>query len=109
MAASGGGALAEIGRARERPVEARPGLAGGELALEAVEAAEAAAEVVDHVDEDGLAGGGDDRGAVFERAVVGEDDVQDRLGESGIEAGDLLDLSPHLVVAERDLALQAAG
>ena len=65
---------------RRGAVEARPGLAGGELALEAVEAAEAAAEVVDHVDEDGLAGGGDDRRAVLERAVVAEDDVEDAPG-----------------------------
>src|SRR5436309_13090649 len=107
--ATSGGALAEVSRTRQRPVEARPGLAGGELALEAVEAAEAAAEVVDHVNEDGLAGGGDDWGAVFERAVVGEDDVQDRLSERGIEAGDVLDLTTHLVVAERDLPLQATG
>ena len=103
-----GRAGAEVGRAREGAVEARPGLAGGELALEAVEAAEAAAEVVDHVDEDGLAGGGDDRGAVLELAVVAEDDVEDRLGEAGVEAGDVLDPAADQVVAERDLALQAA-
>ena len=69
-------------------VEARPGLAGGELALEPVEAAEAAAEVVDHVDQDRLAGGRDDRGAVLELAVVAEDDVEDGLGEVGVEAVD---------------------
>lgn len=57
---SGRALLAEVGGAGEGAVEARPGLARRQLALEAVEAAEAAAEVVDHVDEDGLAGGGDD-------------------------------------------------
>ena len=61
------------------------------------------------MDQDGLAGGGDDRRAVLERAVVAEDDVEDRLGQAGVEAGDLLDLAAHQVVAERDLALQAAG
>ena len=61
------------------------------------------------MDEDGLAGRGDDRRAVFERAVVAEDDVEDGLGEGRVEAGDLLDLAAHRVVAERDLALQAAG
>ncbi len=40
---------------------------------------------------------------------MGEDDVQDRLGEVGFEAGDVLDLAAHLVIAERDLALQATG
>ena len=61
-----GGALGEPGGAGEGAVEARPGLALGKLPLEAVEGAEAAAEVVHHVDEDGLAGDGDDRRAVFE-------------------------------------------
>ena len=61
------------------------------------------------MDEDGLAGAGDDRRAVLERAVVAEDDVEDRLGEGGVEAVDLLDLAADHVVAERDLALQAAG
>ncbi len=104
-----GGALGEEGAAGESAVEARPGLAGGELALEAVEAAEAAAEVVDHVDEDGLAGGGDDRRAVLQLAVVAEDDVEDALGEVGVEARQVLDRPAHGVVAERDLPLQAAG
>jgi hypothetical protein len=44
---------------------------------------------------------------VLERAVVGEDDVQQRLREVRREAVDLLDLAPDAVVAERDLALQA--
>ena len=61
------------------------------------------------MDEDSLAGGGDDRRAVLERAVVAEDDVEDGLGQRRVEAGDLLDLAAHRVVAERDLALQAAG
>ena len=38
-----------------------------------------------------------------------EDDVQDGLGQGGVEAGDLLDLAAHRVVAERDLALEPAG
>jgi hypothetical protein len=41
--------------------------------------------------------------------MVGEDDVQHRLGERRVEAGNLLDLAADLVVAERNLALQAAG
>src|ERR1044071_73319 len=94
---SSGGALAEVGGAGESPVEAGPGLARGELALEAIEAAEAPAEAVDHVDENGLAGGGHHRRSVFERAVVGEDDVQNRLGEGWVEAGNVLDLTAHLV------------
>ena len=61
------------------------------------------------MDEDGLAGGGDDRRAVLERAVVAEDDVQDGLGEGRVEARDVLDPAADQVVAERDLALQAAG
>ena len=60
------------------------------------------------MDEDGLAGGGDDRGAVLELAVVAEDDVEHGLGQRRVEAGDVLDLAAHQVVAERDLALQAA-
>ena len=60
------------------------------------------------VDERRLAGAGHDRRAVLELAVVAEDDVQDRLGEVGVEALDLLDLAADLVVAERDLGLQAA-
>ena len=40
--------------------------------------------------------------------VVREDDVEDRLGQLGVEARDLLDLAADHVVAERDLAEQAA-
>ena len=72
-------------------VEARPRLAVGKLALDAVEAAELAAEVVDRVDQGRLAGGGHHRRAVLERPVVGEDDVEDRLRRSGVEAVDPLD------------------
>ena len=50
-----------------------------------------------------------DRAAVLERAVVGEDDVPDRLRELRGEAVDLLDLAADAVVAERDLALQPTG
>ena len=35
--------------------------------------------------------------------------MEHRLGELGVEALDRLDLAPDQVVAERDLALQAAG
>ena len=72
-------ARGEEGAAADRAVEARPALAGGELLLEPVEAAEPPAEVVDHVHERRLARARHDRAAVLERAVVGEDDVPDRL------------------------------
>ena len=55
-----------------------------------------------------LARAGHDRAAVLERAVVGEDDVPDRLRELRREALDLLDRAADAVVAERDLAVQAA-
>ena len=47
--------------------------------------------------------------AVLERAVVAEDDVQQRLRRLGREAGELLDGAADAVVAQRDLALQAPG
>ena len=68
-----------------------------------------AAELVHGVHQQRLAGGGDHRAAVLEAAVVGEDDVQQRLGELGREAGDLLDRAPDGVVAAGDLADQLAG
>ena len=40
---------------------------------------------------------------------MGEDDVEERLGQARIEAVDPLDLATHEVVAERDLALEAPG
>ncbi len=49
-----------------------------------------------------------DGAAVLERAVVGEDDVPDRLRELRREALDLLDRAADAVVAERDLAVQPA-
>ena len=52
---------------------------------------------------------GHDRAAVLELAVMAEDDVQQRLGVGGGEAVDPLDLTPHAVIAERDLAEQLAG
>ena len=89
--AFGSGRAGRLGRAvaalqEERPgadraVERRPAPAGCELLLEPVEAAQAPSEVVDHVHERGLARAGHDRAAVLERAVVGEDDVTDRLGQ----------------------------
>src|SRR5436190_20430796 len=74
-----GAARGEERRARQRAVEARPGLAVRERLLQAVEAAELAAEVVDHVDERGLARARHDRRAVLELAVVAQDDVQQGL------------------------------
>ena len=61
LSGSGGGAATEVGGPLDRAVEARPRLALGQLALEPVEAPEAPAEVVDHVDEHRLAGAGSDR------------------------------------------------
>jgi hypothetical protein len=55
------GTGAEEGRAVDAPVEARPVLAVRELLLQAIEAAELAAQVVDRVDQRRLAGGRDDR------------------------------------------------
>ena len=105
----GGVAAREVRRAVQSAVEARPALAVAERLLEPVEAAELAAEVVDRVDECGLARARDHRAAVLERAVVGQDDVEDGLGRLGREARDLLDLAPDDVVPERDLALELAG
>ena len=56
-----------------------------------------------------LAGRRDHRRAVLELAVVGEDDVEHRLRELGVEAVDRLDRAADQVVAERDLAEQPAG
>src|SRR4051812_22334871 len=101
-------ARGEVGRARQGAVEGRPALAAGQALLEAVEAAKAAAQVVDHVDQRGLARARDDRAAVLELAVVAEDDVQEALGPVGREAGDLLDLAADRVVPQRYLALELA-
>ena len=60
----------------------------GEALLDPVEAAEVAAEVVDHVHERGLARARDHRAAVLELAVVAEDDVEHGLGGGGREALD---------------------
>src|SRR4051794_27688589 len=102
-----GRARTEERRAVDAPVEARPGLTVGEFLLEPVEAAELAAQVVDRVHQGCLARGGDDRRAMLELAVVGQDDVEDRLGQVWIEAVDALDLAAHLVVAAGNLTLQA--
>src|SRR3954451_1029187 len=98
---------AEVSARVDPAVVRRPALAGGERLLEAVEAAEAPAEVVDEVHERRLARGRHDRAAVRERAVMAEDDVEHGLRGLGREARQLLDLAPDSVVAERDLAVQA--
>jgi hypothetical protein len=100
---------AEVRPAADRPIEARPALAAGQLLLQAIEGAEPAAEVVAEVHERGLAGAGHDRAAVLERAVVAEDDVQHGLGSARVEVLDRVDERSHAVVAERDLAVQLAG
>ena len=79
-------ARGEVGRPRQRPVEPRPALAAREALFDPVEASEPAAQVVDHVDERGLARAWDDRAAVLEHAVVGEDDVEHGLRAVGREA-----------------------
>ena len=61
------------------------------------------------MDEGGLAGARDYRAAVLEHPVVGEDDVQHALGAPRREGRKVLDRTAHDVVAERDLALEAAG
>src|SRR5580704_12999275 len=99
----------EIRPAAESLVPRRPLLAGAELLLEAVEAAELAAEVVDHVHERRLARAWYDGAAVLERAVVAEDDVEQGLGQIRRKAVQPLDRAAHTVIAERDLAVQAAG
>src|SRR5208283_1774459 len=101
-------ALAEERSRADRAVERGPGGAGCQLLLEPVEAAEASAEVVDHVHERRLARARHHRAAMLERAVVGQDDVPERLRERRREAADLLDLAADAVVAERDLAVQAS-
>src|SRR5438105_4435833 len=98
----------EVGAAAERLVVARPFLARRQLLLDPVEAAEPSAEVVDHVHERRLAGAGHHGASVLERAVMAEDDVQDCLCELGREPIEALDRAPHQVVADRDLAVQAA-
>ncbi len=80
-------AAARTTRRRDRAVEPRPLLPAPQLLLEPVERAEAAAEVVDHVHERGLARAGHDRAAVGQRPVVAEDDVAHRARERLREAG----------------------
>src|SRR5205823_12756330 len=109
LAARGGVAIGEEGARAERAVEARPATSGGQPELEAVEASQAPAEVVDHVHQRGLARAWQHRAAVLERSVVGEDDVAERLGELAGKALDVLDRAADPVVAERDLAVQPAG
>ena len=72
--------LAKERRASEGAVEARPAFALFGLLLEPVEGPHRPAQVVHRRDEDGLAGGGRDGAAELERAVVGEDDVQQLRG-----------------------------
>src|SRR3954470_4898913 len=99
----------EVRARADAAVEGGPALARGEALLEAVEASEAPAEIVDVVHERRLARARNDGAAVLERAVVAEDDVQHRLRGLGREAGDVLDLTADAVVPERDLAMEAAG
>src|SRR4051794_20774127 len=68
-------AWSEVGAARNAAVEPGPALALGEALLDPVEAAQCAAQVVDHVDERGLTRARHHRAAVLELAVVGEHDV----------------------------------
>ena len=75
----------------------------GQFLLQAVEGAELAAQVVDHVHERRLAREGPNRRAVLELAVVAEDDVQHCRGQRVWEARDVLDQAPDAEVAERDL------
>src|SRR5437667_12838482 len=86
-----GGGGGEAGRAREPAVEARPALAVGQALLEPVEAAEGATELVDHVDQGGLARARNDRAAVLQQAVVAQDDMENGLGLLGREVVDRLD------------------
>src|SRR6186713_2909896 len=81
----GGVPAREVRRAVQCAVEARPALAVAEGLLEPVEAAELAAEVVDHVDERRLARARGHRASVLERAVMGQDYVEDGLGRLGRE------------------------
>ena len=55
-----------------------------------------------------LARAWNDRAAVLERPVVAEDDVQHRLRELGGESIEPFDHTPDAVVAQRNLAVQAA-
>src|SRR5205085_3014680 len=77
---------AEIGTPAQRLVVCRPLLASRELLLDPVEAAQPTTQVVDHVHQRRLASARNHGAAVLERAVVAEDDVQDRLLEVGGEA-----------------------
>src|SRR6185312_3891278 len=87
-------AVCEERAAAQRAIEGRPAAALRQLLLEPVERAELAAQVVDHVDERGLARARDDRRAVLERAVVAEDDVEHGGGELLREPRELLDQAP---------------
>ena len=103
-------AAGEVGGVGDAAVEVGPALAVGQRLLDAVEAAQVAAEVVDHVHERGLARAGHDRAAVLELAVVGEDDVEHGLGRRRRGKPSMSSIvAPDAVVAERDLAEQLAG
>src|SRR5947208_1315729 len=91
--------LAEVRRAGDAAVVAGPALALRQRLLDAVEAPEPAAEVVDHVHECRLARARHDGRAVLELAVVRQDDVEKRLSGVGREARQVLGRTPHEVVA----------
>src|ERR1019366_6259054 len=97
------------GASPPRSAKNAPAPPWGELLLDPVKASEPTAEVVDHVHERSLARARHHRAAVLQRAVMGEDDVPDRLSQLGGEPLDVLDRAPYAVVAERDLAVQAPG
>ena len=67
-----------MSRAGKRTIVLRPGRALLKALLEAVEASERAAEVVDRVHDRRLACGRRDRAPVLERAVMREQDVEHR-------------------------------
>lgn len=101
-------AIADLYDATESAVVAGPALVLRRLAFEPVEAAEVAAQLVHRVHEERLPGCREDRAPVLEAAVMGEDDVQQRLGALRRESRDLLNRAPDRVVPAGDLADQPA-
>src|SRR5579864_1444976 len=97
----------EVSTAAERPVVGRPLFAGRELLLDPIEAAQASAQVVDHVHQGRLTRARDHRASVLQRAVVAEDDVEHRLSQLGGKALEALDRAAHEVIADGNLAVEA--